>query len=130
MKLSNTGMYLVNGRDLVAEGADATAALESKFGKKISKAEAKENTIAYGILKEHNVSGNMESLQIKFDKLTSHDITYVGIIQTARASGLTKFPMTTCLDLPVRRSMAVFMFRLIRQLSTSLREKCLRAVEK
>ena len=51
------------------------------------------NTIAYGILKEHNTSGNMEKLQIKFDKLTSHDITFVGIIQTARASGLEKFPV-------------------------------------
>jgi aconitate hydratase len=67
--------------------------VESKSGVKTSKEEAKENTIAYGILKDHNTSGNMEKLQIKFDKLTSHDITYVGIIQTARASGLEKFPI-------------------------------------
>ncbi len=58
-----------------------------------SKEEAKKQTIAYGILKDHNTSGNMEKLQIRFDRLTSHDITFVGIIQTARASGLTKFPM-------------------------------------
>ncbi|MCR5397218.1 MAG: hydratase [Lachnospiraceae bacterium] len=93
MKLSKTGMYLVNGTELVADGQDATAIVESKSGVKTSKEAAKENTIAYGILKDHNTSGNMEKLQIKFDKLTSHDITYVGIIQTARASGLEKFPI-------------------------------------
>ncbi len=59
----------------------------------IDKQTAKQETIAYGILKEHNTSGNMDKLQIKFDKLTSHDITFVGIIQTARASGLEKFPI-------------------------------------
>ena len=67
---------------------------------------AAENTIAYGILKEHNTSENMDQLQIKFDKLTSHDITFVGIIQTARASGLEKFPvpyvLTNCHNSPVR----------------------------
>ncbi|MCR4673914.1 MAG: hydratase [Lachnospiraceae bacterium] len=93
MKLSKTGMYLVNGTELVADAQDATAIVESKSGVKTSKEEAKQNTIAYGILKDHNTSGNMEKLQIKFDKLTSHDITYVGIIQTARASGLEKFPI-------------------------------------
>lgn len=59
----------------------------------MTKEQAAENTIAYGILKNHNTSGNMDKLQIKFDKLTSHDITFVGIIQTARASGLEKFPI-------------------------------------
>ena len=59
----------------------------------VSKEEASKNTIAYGILRDHNTSGNMEKLQIKFDKLTSHDITFVGIIQTARASGIEKFPV-------------------------------------
>ena len=62
-------------------------------GTAVSKEEAAKNTIAYGILKDHNTSGSMEKLKIKFDKLTSHDITYVGIIQTARASGLEKFPI-------------------------------------
>ena len=93
MKLSNTGMYLLNGTELIADGANATDEISSKTGKQISKEEAKKNTIAYSILEAHNTSGNMEELQIKFDKLTSHDITYVGIIQTARASGLTKFPI-------------------------------------
>ncbi len=59
----------------------------------VCKADAAKETIAYGILKEHNTSENMDKLKIKFDKLTSHDITFVGIIQTARASGLTRFPV-------------------------------------
>ena len=90
--LSNGGAYLVNGKDIVlADNEEAAkAALGTKY---ISKEEAAKNTIAYGILKNHNTSGNMNKLQIKFDKLTSHDITFVGIIQTARASGLEKFPI-------------------------------------
>ncbi len=70
-----------------------SAVLAGKMAQVPSKEEAKKQTIAYGILKDHNTSGNMEKLQIRFDRLTSHDITFVGIIQTARASGLTKFPM-------------------------------------
>ncbi len=93
MKLYKQGAYLVHGEEIVLEESGATEAVASKIGRAFSKEEAKENTIAYGILKEHNTSGNMEKLQIKFDKLTSHDITFVGIIQTARASGLEKFPM-------------------------------------
>ena len=93
MKLSNTGMYLINGTELVADSASASAEILQKTGKTVTKEEAKQETIAYGILRDHNTSGNMEALQIKFDKLTSHDITYVGIIQTARASGLKKFPI-------------------------------------
>ena len=93
MKLYKQGAYLVRGEEIVLEASDAQNAVASKVGRVVSKEEAKENTIAYGILKEHNTSGNMEKLQIKFDKLTSHDITFVGIIQTARASGLEKFPM-------------------------------------
>ena len=90
--LSNGGAYLVNGKDIVlADNEEAAkAALGTKY---ISKEEAAKNTIAYGILKNHNTSGDMNKLQIKFDKLTSHDITFVGIIQTARASGLEKFPI-------------------------------------
>ena len=84
MKLYDGGVYLVNGGDIVEEAAANLP---------VSKEEAARNTIAYGILKAHNTSGNMEKLQIKFDKLTSHDITFVGIIQTARASGLEKFPV-------------------------------------
>ena len=67
--------------------------LESQLGKVPSKEEARKQTIAYRILEAHNTSGEMDRLEIRFDKLTSHDITYVGIIQTARASGLEKFPM-------------------------------------
>ncbi len=90
---TKTGAYLVNGTDLIEDGAGALEAVAAKTGKTPDKEEAKKGTIAYNILKAHNTSGNMENLQIKFDKLTSHDITYVGIIQTARASGLTKFPI-------------------------------------
>ena len=93
MKLYMQGAYLVRGNEIILEAVDAQEVVSSKVGRVVSKEEAKENTIAYGILKEHNTSGNMEKLQIKFDKLTSHDITFVGIIQTARASGLEKFPM-------------------------------------
>ena len=84
MKLYESGIYLKNGQDIIEE---AGACLP------VSKEEAAKNTIAYSILEAHNTSGNMNKLQIKFDKLTSHDITFVGIIQTARASGLEKFPV-------------------------------------
>ena len=84
MKLYDCGVYLVNGSDIVEE---------SKFDQPVSREDAAKNTMAYDILEAHNTSGNMQKLQIKFDKLTSHDITFVGIIQTARASGLEKFPI-------------------------------------
>ena len=93
MKLHETGAYLVNGCTIVEDNSEASAAIASMTGTAVSKEEAAKNTIAYGILKDHNTSGSMEKLKIKFDKLTSHDITYVGIIQTARASGLEKFPI-------------------------------------
>ena len=93
MKLYKQGAYLLKGNEVVLDSNEAAAAVAAKTGKTVTKEEAKENTIAYGILKEHNTSGNMQKLQIKFDKLTSHDITFVGIIQTARASGLEKFPI-------------------------------------
>ncbi len=94
IKLSNGGAYLLNGTEVVEVGADTEAQLKSKLGDKyLTKEEAAKNTMAYSILQAHNTSGNDEKLQIKFDKLTSHDITFVGIIQTARASGLEKFPI-------------------------------------
>ena len=91
--LYRNGAYLINGSELVEDTKDAAAIVAAKVGKKVSREEAAKATIAYNILKEHNTSENMERLQIRFDKLTSHDITFVGIIQTARASGLEKFPM-------------------------------------
>ena len=93
MKLYDSGVYLVNGNELVPDGANAIEEVVKKTGAAVTKEQAAENTIAYGILKNHNTSGNMDKLQIKFDKLTSHDITFVGIIQKARASGLEKFPI-------------------------------------
>ena len=91
--LTKGGAYLLNGTELILDHEEAGSQLAAKTGKTITKEEAAKQTIAYGILKDHNTSGNMEKLKIKFDKLTSHDITFVGIIQTARASGLTKFPI-------------------------------------
>ncbi len=93
IQLLETGAYLVNGTELIADNTEAAAAIRAKTGREVDKAEASKETIAYGILKNHNTSDNMDKLKIKFDKLTSHDITFVGIIQTARASGLTKFPV-------------------------------------
>ena len=91
IQLFSEGAYLVDGTTLVKESE--AEALKQFTGEVVSKEEASKNTIAYGILRNHNTSGNMEKLQIKFDKLTSHDITFVGIIQTARASGIEKFPV-------------------------------------
>ena len=145
IQLLEGGTYLVNGTELVEPAKAAAQGLPAPE-------EAAKQTMAYNILRDHNTSGNMEKLQIKFDKLTSHDITFVGIIQTARASGLEKFPicreadnllssttlcvlleepstkMTICLALPVRKNTVVSMFRLIRQLFISLQERCLPAV--
>ena len=87
--LYESGAYLVNGTKLVSDEAEVKALT----GKAANREEAKKETMAYGILSAHNTSDNMEKLQIKFDKLTSHDITFVGIIQTARASGLERFPI-------------------------------------
>lgn len=92
IELFNTGAYLLNGTEIVKDDADAQKVLASK-NINVTKEEAAKNTIAYGILEAHNTSGNMDSLKIKFDCMASHDITYVGIIQTARASGMEKFPI-------------------------------------
>ncbi len=89
VRLYDKGAYLLNGTDIVTDEAEVKA----RLGQDVSIEEARQQTIAYRILEEHNTSGNMDRLQIRFDKLTSHDITFVGIIQTARASGLEKFPM-------------------------------------
>jgi len=88
-----TGCYLIGGTQLIEDDAQAEEIIAAKTGRQVSREDAKKETISYGILQAHNTSGNMENLQIKFDKLTSHDITFVGIVQTARASGLEKFPI-------------------------------------
>ncbi len=89
VKLYKSSIYLVNGETIITD----SAALPSLVGKTVSKEEAAKGTMAYGILKAHNTTDHMDNLQLKFDSMTSHDITYVGIIQTARASGMTEFPL-------------------------------------
>lgn len=93
IRLYDKGAFLINGVDLVEDVQDAKSIVAAKTGQEVTKEEAAKQTIAYNILKEHNTSSDMNRLKIKFDKLTSHDITFVGIIQTARASGLEKFPI-------------------------------------
>lgn len=93
VKLYGNGVYLVNGTKIIEDNAEAAQALNAECGSVPAKEEAAKGTIAYKILKSHNTSGDMQNLSIKFDKLASHDITFVGIIQTARASGLEKFPV-------------------------------------
>lgn len=84
IKLSDGGVYLLNGTEVVEE-KNAPASL--------NKAEAQKGTISWSILNAHNTSGDMSRLKLKFDALTSHDITFVGIVQTAKASGMTYFPI-------------------------------------
>ena len=93
IKLYDKGAFLLNGTELVEDTQDTKAIVAAKTGQEVTKEDAAKQTIAYNILKEHNTSSDMNRLKIKFDKLTSHDITFVGIIQTARASGLEKFPI-------------------------------------
>ena len=93
IKLYDNGVYLVGGKELLVDTHGVEAALNAKTGTQMTKEDAKKGTMAYGILTKHNTSGNDKKLKIKFDKLTSHDITFVGIVQTARASGLEKFPV-------------------------------------
>ena len=93
IQLYDGGAYVLNGTEIIADTVESASILAGKLGSVPEKEEAKKQTIAYGILKAHNTSDNMDKLKIRFDKLTSHDITFVGIIQTARASGLEKFPM-------------------------------------
>lgn len=93
IKLYEKGAYVLNGTEVIDEKEVTAEMLQSRIKGTYSREEAAKNTLAYSILEAHNTSGNMEKLKIKFDKLTSHDITFVGIIQTARASGLEKFPV-------------------------------------
>ncbi len=93
IKLYENGVYLLNGTEIIEDVNGAQEAVAAKTGQQITKEEAARNTIAYSVLEAHNTASDMERLKIRFDKLTSHDITFVGIIQTARASGLEKFPI-------------------------------------
>lgn len=94
IKLYENGIYLLNGTKIIEDSNEAAAAVNAKTGVSgIEKDNARKETMAYNILNKHNTSGNDKKLKVKFDKLTSHDITFVGIIQTARASGLEKFPV-------------------------------------
>lgn len=143
VKLYDKGAYLVNGTKIVEEEAQA----EALTGKKVCKDEARKGTIAYGIMEAHNTSGNMENLKIKFDAMASHDITFVGIIQTAkRRNGkisnsicpdkLPQLPvcsrveqlmkMTTCLVCPLQRNMAESMYLHTLLLSISICVRCMR----
>ena len=96
LKLYDNGIYLVNGETICS----CPEEVAQKTGRTVDAKEAEKGTMAYGILQAHNKSGDPDQLQLKFDSMTSHDITYVGIIQTARASGMTEFPlpyvMTNC----------------------------------
>lgn len=150
VKLYDGGAYLVNGTEIVPESE--AAKVESLTGKKANKDEAKKGTIAYGIMEAHNTSGDMDNLKIKFDAMASHDITFVGIIQTAKASGMEKFPLpyvlTNCHNslcavggtinedepyvwiYPLQRNTAEFMYHHTSQLSISICVKCMLAVER
>ncbi len=94
IKLFDKGVYLLNGTEVIPDHPEAAAEIKAKTGfEDVHKEAVRKGTMAYDILEKHNTSGSMEKLKIKFDKLTSHDITFVGILQTARASGLTEFPV-------------------------------------
>ena len=97
VQLFESGAYLIDGKELIADNADAAVQVAAKTGRTISKEKAAKQTMAYKILQAHNTSGDDEHLKVKFDRLTSHDITFDGIIQTARASGLEKFPVPNVL---------------------------------
>ena len=91
IRLYNGGVYLVNGKELVPE--QETEKIRSLCGQIPDKAEARKGTIAWSILKNHNTTEDMEHLRLRFDAMASHDITFVGIIQTAKASGMKEFPL-------------------------------------
>ena len=86
MKLYDSGVFLLNGTEIIPE-KEADEELQEK--KEIYKS----GTISWDILQSHNTGSDKDNLKIKFDAITSHDLTYVGIIQTARASGVEKFPL-------------------------------------
>ncbi len=87
VKLYDEGIYLRNGKEIIPASEAAAAGIEA------APDDAKRGTIAYSILQAHNTSGDPDMLKVRFDAMASHDITFVGIIQTARASGMEKFPL-------------------------------------
>lgn len=91
VKLYDSGVYLVNGMEVVPEAESGK--VEAITGQPVNQKEAEKGTIAYSIMEAHNTSNDMSKLKLKFDAMTSHDITFVGIIQTAKASGMEKFPV-------------------------------------
>lgn len=91
VSLYDGGVYLVNGKEIIPE-AEA-AKVKALTGREADRENDRKGTMAYSIMEQHNTSGNMENLKIKFDSMTSHDITFVGIVQTAKASGMEKFPI-------------------------------------
>ena len=93
MQLSKTPVYLIDGKTVLPENGSETAALAALGKKAVGREEARKATMAYTILQNHNTSGDETALRLRFDAMASHDITFVGIVQTARASGLTRFPM-------------------------------------
>lgn len=93
VKKYNKGVFLVKGKDIVENDENAPRKLRQLTGDEVAEATARRETMTYNVLEKHNTSEDMTSLKLKFDSLTSHDITYVGIIQTARASGMKNFPL-------------------------------------
>ena len=91
VSLYDSGIYLVNGTEIVPESESGK--VKKLTGKDADQASARKGTIAYSILEAHNTSGDMEHLKLRFDSMASHDITFVGIVQTAKASGMEKFPI-------------------------------------
>ena len=132
IKLSDGGAYLINGVDIVEDSASAVNEVAAKTGCSVTKEEAAKNTIAYGILENHNTSGNMEKLKIKFDKMTSHllELYRQQELQVLRNSQFLMYlltaitvsvqlaellmKMTICLALHVQRNMAEYMYHRIR----------------
>ena len=91
IRLYDGGVYLVNGTEFVPE--QEMEKVRNLCGQAPDKADARKGTIAWSILKDHNTSEDMEHLRLRFDAMASHDITFVGIIQTAKASGMKEFPL-------------------------------------
>ena len=109
IQLTQGGAYLLNGTEIVSDGADATAQIKNKTGREVSRSDAAKNTIAYGILEKHNTSGNMEKLKIKFPMCLP-----TAIIPCARWAARS-MRMTTCSALPARSVTAASMYRPIRR---------------